>query len=80
MPAFHDVSFPLPIALGASGGPERRVEIVTLANGREERNTPWAGSRRRWDAGVGVRSLDDLHSLLTFFEAPKRRAARVSLA
>lgn len=69
MPAFHEVLFPLSLALGATGGPERRTEIVTLANGREERNSPWAGSRRRWNAGVGVRSLDDLHLLLTFFEA-----------
>lgn len=69
MPAFHEVLFPLSLAFGAMGGPERRTEIVTLANGREERNSPWAGSRRRWNAGVGVRSLDDLHLLITFFEA-----------
>jgi uncharacterized protein (TIGR02217 family) len=67
--SFHEILFPLPLALGASGGPERRTEIVALANGREERNSPWAGSRRRWNAGVAVRSLDDLHVLLVFFEA-----------
>lgn len=69
MSGFHDVRFPLALALGARGGPERRTEIVTLGSGREARNTPWAYSRRRWDAGVGVRTLDDLHTLLTFFEA-----------
>ncbi len=73
MPAFHDILFPLSLAIGASGGPERRTEIVTLANGREERNSPWAGSRRRWNAGVGVRSLDDLHLLIAFFEARRGR-------
>lgn len=69
MSAFHDILFPFPIALGALGGPERRTEIVELASGREERNTPWAHSRRRWDAGSGVRSADDLAALLAFFEA-----------
>ena len=67
--AFHEVRFPADLSFGAVGGPERRTEIVALANGHEERNSPWAGSRRRWDAGLGMRSLDDLHALVAFFEA-----------
>jgi len=73
MAAFHETLFPFAVSLGASGGPERRTEIVTLASGREERNTPWAHSRRRWDAGGGVKTLDDLHAVIEFFEA--RRGA-----
>lgn len=73
MPSFHEVLFPLSIAFGADGGPERRTEVVALASGREERNTPWAHSRRRWDAGVGVKSHDDLHTLISFFEARRGR-------
>ena len=61
--------FPLSIALGASGGPERRTEIVTLGSGREERNSPWAMSRRRYNAGLGLRHLDDIHEVIAFFEA-----------
>lgn len=71
--AFHDVSFPVPVALGATGGPERRTEIVTLASGREVRNARWADSRRRWDAGSGVKSLDALHAVLEFFEERRGR-------
>jgi uncharacterized protein (TIGR02217 family) len=67
--AFHEVRFPASLSLGSVGGPERRTEIVTLANGFEERNTPWAQSRRRYDAGLGMRSLDDLETLIAFFEA-----------
>lgn len=67
--AFHDVRFPANLSFGAVGGPERRTEIVTLANGFEERNTPWAQSRRRYDAGLGLRSLDDVADLVAFFEA-----------
>lgn len=66
---FHEVRFPAAVSLGSSGGPERRTEIVTLSNGFEERNTPWAHSRRRYDAGLGVRSLDDLAEVVAFFEA-----------
>jgi uncharacterized protein (TIGR02217 family) len=67
--AFHEVSLPLPFALGASGGPERRVDIVTLGSGREARNTPWAHGRRRYDIGGAVRTLDELSDLIAFFEA-----------
>lgn len=69
MSAFHEVSLPLPFALGASGGPERRVDIVTLGSGREIRNTPWAHGRRRYDVGGAVRTLDELHALIAFYEA-----------
>jgi uncharacterized protein (TIGR02217 family) len=66
---FHEVLLPLPFALGASGGPERRVDIVTLGSGREARNTPWAHGRRRYDIGGAVRTLDALHELIAFYEA-----------
>jgi uncharacterized protein (TIGR02217 family) len=73
MPAFHEVLFPLAIGFGSSGGPERRTDVVLLASGHEERNSRWADSRRRFDAGTGVRSLDDLHALLSFFEERRGR-------
>ena len=66
---FHEIRFPAALSFGSSGGPERLTEIVTLANGFEERNSPWSQSRRRYDAGIGVRSLDDLSEILRFFEA-----------
>ncbi|MGF1462065.1 MAG: TIGR02217 family protein [Maricaulaceae bacterium] len=69
MSAFHDVRFPVEIALRATGGPERRTEVLTLGSGRERRNSPWRHGRRRWDAGLGVRSRDDLHEVIRFFEA-----------
>ncbi len=67
--AFHEVRFPASLSFGSVGGPERRTDIITLANGFEERNTPWAHSRRRYDAGFGLRSLDDVEALIAFFEA-----------
>lgn len=67
--AFHDIRFPTSLSFGSVGGPERKTEIVTLSSGFEERNTPWAHARRRYDAGMGLRSLDDLEQLVAFFEA-----------
>lgn len=67
--AFHEVRFPSNLSFGSVGGPERRTEVVALANGFEERNTPWAEARRRYDAGVSLRSLDDIEDLIRFFEA-----------
>lgn len=66
--AFHETRFPASLSRGSVGGPERRTEIVELANGFEERNTPWAQSRRRYDAGMGLRSLDDVADMISFFE------------
>lgn len=67
--AFHEIRFPANLSFGAMGGPERRTEVVTLANGFEERNAPWAESRRRFEAGAGLRTLDDIAALIAFFEA-----------
>jgi len=67
--SFHEIRFPSNLSFGSVGGPERRTDIVTLTNGFEERNTPWAHSRRRYDAGVGLRSLNDVEALIAFYEA-----------
>jgi uncharacterized protein (TIGR02217 family) len=67
--SFHEIRFPASLSFGSVGGPERRTDVVTLANGFEERNTPWAHARRRYDAGLGLRSLDDIEVLIAFFEA-----------
>ena len=69
MTSFHEVRFPLRLALGVSGGPERMTDIVNLSNGREARNARWRSSRRSYDAGSGVRSVADLYAVLAFFEA-----------
>ena len=71
--SFHEILFPLDVALGARGGPERRTEIVTLGSNRETRNARWADSRRRWQAGFGVKTLSDLATVIAFFEERRGR-------
>lgn len=70
---FHEVRFPTAISRGATGGPERRTEIVTLGSGYEERNSRWADSRRAYNAGYGVKSANDLHAVIAFFEERRGR-------
>ena len=70
---FHDTRFPSAISRASQGGPERRTDVVTLGSGFEERNARWADSRRSYNAGYGVRSLDDLHAVVAFFEERRGR-------
>ncbi len=72
MTAFHEILFPLDIALNSAGGPERRTESSARL-GREERNARWAHSRRRYDAGYGVKTFDALSAVVAFFEERRGR-------
>jgi uncharacterized protein (TIGR02217 family) len=71
--SFHEILFPLDIALKSAGGPERRTDVVVLGSGREERNARWVHSRRRYDAGYGVKSFDALSQVVGFFEERRGR-------
>jgi uncharacterized protein (TIGR02217 family) len=71
--ALHEVRFPENVSRGASGGPQRRTQIVELASGVEERNASWANSRRRYDIAYGIRRIDDLAAVVAFFEARNGR-------
>lgn len=67
--SFSEERFPLRVAFGTSGGPERRTDIVRLSTGFESRNQRHRHSVRRYDAGSGIKSLEDLAAVLDFFEA-----------
>jgi len=71
--AFHGVRFPLDVALGARGGPEWATEVVTLSSGAEERNSRWARSRRRYNAGYGIKTRAEMQAVLAFFEERRGR-------
>jgi uncharacterized protein (TIGR02217 family) len=73
MTGFHEILFPLDIALKSAGGPERRTDVVLLGSGAEERNARWAHSRRRYEAGYGVKTYDALSQVVAFFEERRGR-------
>lgn len=70
---FHEVLFPTAISRGSQGGPERKTDVVILGSGREERNARWADSRRSYNAGYGIKTLDELHAVIAFFEERRGR-------
>jgi|TARA_R100000501_G_scaffold4652_1_gene9986 uncharacterized protein (TIGR02217 family) len=72
--AFHDVAFPLALGEGAAGGPEFLTQIAESISGAEQRSSVWAGGRLRYDAGPGMRSEEDLATLVRFFRARKGQA------
>lgn len=71
--SFHEIRFPTNISRGAQGGPERRTDVVVLGSGFEERNSRWSASRRSYNAGYGVTSLDALYEVIAFFEERRGR-------
>lgn len=73
MTDFHEIRFPLDVSLHGGGGPERRTEVVALGSNRESRNARWAHSRRRYEAGYGVKSLAQLAQVIDFFEERRGR-------
>ncbi len=71
--AFHHIRFPLDIALNSRGGPERLTDIAALSSGHEERNQRWAHARRRYNAGYGIKSREDVLAVVAFFEERRGR-------
>lgn len=74
MRSFHDILFPLELGFDAVGGPEFSTQVAMLVSGHEQRNVQWATARLSYDAGLGVRSEQDLVKLLTFFRARRGQA------
>lgn len=70
---FHETRFPLDVSVNGRGGPERRTDVVALGSNREARNARWANSRRRYEAGYGVKSLAQLAAVIEFFEERRGR-------
>ncbi|SFN60784.1 TIGR02217 family protein [Cohaesibacter marisflavi] len=73
MAAFLEIVFPVKIGLGATGGPQRKTQVVQSGSGKEERNQQWANSRRSWDVGTGIRDIYEAEQVLSFFEDVRGR-------
>ena len=71
---FHDVLFPLAIALNSVAGPEFSTDVTETAGGWEKRNQNWGGARLRYNVASGVRDRADYEVLLAFFYGRAGRA------
>ncbi|WP_343525765.1 DUF2460 domain-containing protein [Sphingomonas sp.] len=69
MQALDDVLFPLALGREAEVTPGFSTAILTSAGGRETRNAAWAEARTTYDVGPGIRSVEDVSTLLGFFRA-----------
>ncbi len=69
MASLETPRFPDALARGITVGPSFATRVVTLANGREQRNQRW--SRARWmaDAATAVRTMADFQTIEAYFYA-----------
>ena len=70
---FHEIRFPLEISLESRGGPERLTDIIKTKSGHEKRNARWEFSIRKYDAGYGIKTFNDLSRIVDFFEERRGR-------
>lgn len=73
-PLVDEVSFPVDLSRGASGGPEWRTVLVTSASGAEQRVQQWADPRSAWTITVDQRDVASFQTLLAFWYARRGRA------
>ncbi len=71
--SFQEIRFPDTISSGSTGGPTRLTDVVVLRSGAERRNSVWENSRRKYNAGLGIRSIEEIYSALEFFEIAEGR-------
>jgi len=67
--AVHETLFPTIISYGSRGGPGFSTGIVEQSSGHEERVGRWESPRRVYDVAWGLKTLDNLALLQTFFQA-----------
>lgn len=75
MQAFDEVTYPLAPGRDTAVSPEFSTSVAVTASGHERRNSLWSDARLRFDVGPGIRSEEELRTLLAFFRA-RRGAAR----
>ncbi|SDW95201.1 DUF2460 domain-containing protein [Lysobacter enzymogenes] len=61
------------VAYGFSGGPEYLTEIITLDNGREQRNQRWLYPRHKYSAEYLNLSVEAQEEILAAFHAARGR-------
>ncbi|MEO6041797.1 MAG: DUF2460 domain-containing protein [Croceibacterium sp.] len=75
MQAFDDVLYPLALGRDAGVSAEFSTSVSITASGHERRSSHWSDARLHFDVGPGVRSEEELGTLIAFFRA-RRGAAR----
>ena len=74
MTGFVEVQFPADISYGSRGGPEFSTDVNELFSGHEQRNINWTQSRARYNVSHGIKTPEQLETLIAFFRARQGRA------
>lgn len=74
VPVFVDVRLPEYIEAGAQGGPGFNTTVKSLSSGDEKRNVNWEQAKCKYDISYGVKSPNDLRTIVAFFYARRGRA------
>ena len=72
--SFTETQFPVDISYGSAGGPEFSTDILITHSGHEQRNSNWSQARLRYNVAYGVKTKEQLSSLIAFFRARKGQA------
>jgi len=67
--AFDDVLYPLALGRDAGVSPEFSTNVIVTASGHERRNSLWSDARMNFEVGPGIRSEQELGTLIAFFRA-----------
>lgn len=65
--AFLEIQFPTNISFNSVGGPGFSTEVISFSGGTESRNQNWSRPIERWNIAYGVKSEEDVKTLLEFF-------------
>lgn len=67
MPGFHEIQFPPRISYGARARPAIAADVIELDSGQFETNQKWSSARRSFDAGYGIKSIQDINEIVAFY-------------
>jgi uncharacterized protein (TIGR02217 family) len=65
--------FPEDVGRGARGGPGYRTEVAEFEGGGERRNGAWLLPRHRYNVAYGVKTTDNLETVLALFHVARGR-------
>ncbi|CAK0772882.1 DUF2460 domain-containing protein [Gammaproteobacteria bacterium] len=75
MPTFiESPRFPDDISYGSNGGPVWSTTVVEQDSGSESRNQRWSYPRHKYDVAYGIKTLDRLENLLSYFHVVAGKA------
>jgi|10_taG_2_1085330.scaffolds.fasta_scaffold37067_2 uncharacterized protein (TIGR02217 family) len=67
---FHNSAiFPTDVSYGSSGGPGYNTSVITLDSGHEIRTERWSQPRHQYDISYGIRTFEQLQTVIEFFHA-----------